>query len=299
MSTSAFIDLDGPVHYQDHGGDGPPVVLLHGLGSSHLNWEGVGPRLAAHHRVYALDLAGFGLTPPAGRRTTVRANQRLVDAFCRAVAPDAPVVVMGHSMGGLIALLQADANPEAVAALVLVAPALPLVDLGGVNAFTLQRVIFPTFPGVGEAAMRRYYATTGPEEVVRDTIATITANPDAIPEEHVRASIEMQRIRRDMEWMIPAFISASRSIAAALSRPRAFRKMLHRVAAPTLLIHGDEDTVVGPNSARWVAKQRPDWQFQMFHGVGHVPMIEAPEGFADVVDDFLVRQARRRRPPSV
>lgn len=46
MPTGEFLDLDGPVHFKDHGGDGPTMVLIHGLGGSYLNWATVGPRLA-------------------------------------------------------------------------------------------------------------------------------------------------------------------------------------------------------------------------------------------------------------
>ncbi|MGI9609095.1 MAG: alpha/beta fold hydrolase, partial [Acidimicrobiia bacterium] len=73
MPALEIIDLDGPVHYADYGGDGSPMVLVHGLGGSHLNWLHVAHRLAERHRVVAVDLAGFGLTPPAGRKATVQA----------------------------------------------------------------------------------------------------------------------------------------------------------------------------------------------------------------------------------
>ena len=67
--TSHFADLDGPVHWVDFGSPqastgAPPVVLVHGLGGSHLNWVGIGSELARTHRVVALDLAGFGLEHP-------------------------------------------------------------------------------------------------------------------------------------------------------------------------------------------------------------------------------------------
>ncbi|MDJ0959902.1 MAG: alpha/beta hydrolase [Acidimicrobiia bacterium] len=287
MPTGEFLDLDGPVHFKDHGGDGPPMVLVHGIGGSYLNWTTVAPKLARSHRVYAIDLAGFGLTPPAGRRSTVDANQELLDAFTQAVSPDEPVVLVGSSMGGLITMLQAARNPDRVAAAVLVNPALPLVDLGGVSPFTIQRLIIPTFPGIGQSAMKRYYEATSAQERVDETLAFITADPAKVPEARRQASIEMQKLRDEMEWAIPSFIEASRSIASALTRVRAFRKMLHKVSCPTLLIHGDKDRVVAPGSARWAAKQRPDWQFRMFHDIGHVPMLECPDEFVAMVDDFL------------
>src|SRR5204863_477650 len=68
---SRTLDLDGPVHVADFGGAGPTMVLVHGLGGSHANWLAVGPALAAHARVLAPDLPGFGRTPLAGRSAHV------------------------------------------------------------------------------------------------------------------------------------------------------------------------------------------------------------------------------------
>jgi len=69
------VDLDGQVHYADFGGHGKPIVLIHGLGGSRLNWLAVAPGLAEDNRVYAIDLIGHGLTPRAGRKATL-ANHR-------------------------------------------------------------------------------------------------------------------------------------------------------------------------------------------------------------------------------
>ena len=287
MATGEFIDLDGPVHFLDHGGDGSTMILVHGLAGSYLNWQSVAPRLAESYHVVSIDLAGFGLTPPAGRGCSVQANQKLLHRFGRAMSPDDPVILVGNSMGGLVSMLEASANPDRVRALVLINPALPLVDLGGVNTFTLQRLVVPTFPGIGKGAMRRYYEATSAEERVDEAIAYITADPSVVSEARRHASIEMQKLRDEMEWSVPAFVEASRSIAATLTKRRSFDKMMHKISCPTLLIHGEQDRVVGPYSARWAARQRPDWHFRMFHGVGHVPMIEAPDEFMRTVDGFL------------
>ena len=67
------LDIDGPVAYREWGADtgsGPTFVCVHGLGGSLLNWVPVAPGLARHGRVLAVDLAGFGLTPSAGRSPT-------------------------------------------------------------------------------------------------------------------------------------------------------------------------------------------------------------------------------------
>ncbi|MGH2725225.1 MAG: alpha/beta fold hydrolase [Actinomycetota bacterium] len=85
------------------------MVLMHGLGGSHLNWMRLGPRLAERARVYAPDMAGFGRTPPAARSTSVWANQRLLDRFLEVVT-GAPAILVGNSMGGMISILEAAAR---------------------------------------------------------------------------------------------------------------------------------------------------------------------------------------------
>src|SRR4051794_7431208 len=124
--TSATLDWDGPVHYVDYGGDpdGPTVVLVHGLGGSHLNWDLLAPLLSPHGRVLALDLPGFGRSEPGSRRATVRANVAVLRRFLTEIAGDRTVLV-GNSMGGMISIFAAAAAPPSVDAVVLLDPALP------------------------------------------------------------------------------------------------------------------------------------------------------------------------------
>ena len=97
-------DLDGPVHYIDFGGAGPAMLMVHGLGGNALNWMAVGPELAQRYHAIAIDLAGFGQTPLYDRSATVGANADLVQRFIAKVIGE-PVVLMGNSMGGHIAIL--------------------------------------------------------------------------------------------------------------------------------------------------------------------------------------------------
>jgi len=78
-------DLDGPFSWVDHGGpqDAPVVVAVHGLGGSHANWHDLAPLLTQEHRVLAVDLAGHGRTPRAGRSASVRANCQLLGRFVK------------------------------------------------------------------------------------------------------------------------------------------------------------------------------------------------------------------------
>src|ERR1035438_4495916 len=90
-----------------------------------VNWAALGPSLSKTCRVLALDLAGFGRTRSHGRSTSVHANQRLLHRFLTQVCQE-PAILVGNSMGGLIAVLQTAAHPETVAGVVLIDPALPV-----------------------------------------------------------------------------------------------------------------------------------------------------------------------------
>src|SRR4051812_50113587 len=108
------VDLGGPVHLVDHGGrpDGPTVVLVHGLGGSHLNWDLLAPLLTPHGRVLALDLPGFGRSEPGSRRATVPANVAVLRRFITGVA-GGRAGLAGNPGGGVISLLTAPSAPQA------------------------------------------------------------------------------------------------------------------------------------------------------------------------------------------
>ena len=125
---SRWVDLGIPVRYLDYGGapGRPVIVAVHGLGGAAINWLAIAPLLTPKYRVLAPDLAGHGLTQARGHSTSVRANRRLLHHFLAAVAGE-PVILMGNSMGGMIALLQAGTEASTVAGLILVDPALPFL----------------------------------------------------------------------------------------------------------------------------------------------------------------------------
>lgn len=92
-------DLDGPVHYLDFGGTGKPLLMVHGLGGSALNWMAVSPELAESYHTLALDLAGFGQTPLFNRSAAVGANADLVHKFIEQVIGEPALEVLdgiGH-----------------------------------------------------------------------------------------------------------------------------------------------------------------------------------------------------------
>lgn len=280
------IDLGGEVHYVDHGGEGAPLVAVHGLGGSHLNWERLAPMLRTSHRVYALDLVGFGHTPLDGRSASLGTNRDLVLHFVGEVAGE-PSTVVGNSMGGLVAMLAAAMGPGLVEHLVLIDPALPLYSLDTVHRDTLLSIAAPAIPGVGPALLRRAASSMTAEEQVDMGYDFVCADPSRIDEDTRRQSIDMTHLRRSQPWAVAAFTQAAQSIARELVwRPKIWRTV-HKIACPTLVLHGAQDRVVSPHAVARLMEERPDWDLVMFEGVGHVPQLEVPELVARHVLDWL------------
>ena len=281
--VSKHADLDGPVHYLDFGGGGPPLVCIHGLSGSALNWMAVGPALAERHRVLALDLRGFGRTP-LGSGTRLRDNRRLLDRFLHDVV-GGPAVVVGNSMGGLVAVLQAAARPEAVSSLVLVDPALPW---RGHRPFDLSLWSFfgsllP--PILGEATLAWSGRRLGAERVVHGVLEACSADASRIPPDLVRALVEQEAERFASPRSFRALAQASRSLLWALGR-RGLMRTYARVSAPALVLHGEKDRLV-PAGYSVAIGRRFGWRVEVLPGVGHVPMMEVPADFTRVTLGWL------------
>ena len=151
----------------------------------------------------------------------------------------------------------------------------------------LIKLLSPLVPVLGPLGVRLYRATTTPRQAVDEALRMNCVDVDSIPEMAREAIVENAISRRGDAWAIRAFIDADRSVAGYALRPSRLRRLMHRVSQPTLLIHGTEDRLVASGSARWAAAQRPDWDYVEIDGVGHLPMLEAPDAFVDVVRGWL------------
>jgi pimeloyl-ACP methyl ester carboxylesterase len=291
---SRWIDLDGPVHYLDFGGPahGPVIVCVHGLSGSAVNWSAIAPLLTGRCRVLAPDLAGHGLTRSVGRGTDVAANRALLHRFIEAV-PTGPVILMGNSMGGMISLLEAGADPLIVAGLILVDPALPFVparpDLLVATMFVLGAA-----PGLGRA-MLGHVRRLPPERAVASIMSLCCTDASRVPSDVVAQHVEIARLRGSFSDAGRDISSAMRSViaTAGVGGGQAYRRGIRSITCPVLLLHGERDRLVPVSAARAAARANPSWSLVVLPGVGHVPQLEAPRECAAAITQWLGSAGRR------
>ncbi len=286
---SLTVDIDGPVHYLDFGGpaNGPVLIAVHGLGGSAVNWSAIAPLLTKSYRVLAPDLAGHGLTPSAGRGTDVASNRLLLHRFIELVTGADPVVLVGNSMGGMIALLEAGASPSNVAGLILVDPALPFVPA---RPDPLVAAVFAlsAAPMLGPLIMRqRRFMPV--EAIVGQTLALCCADPSRVPEDIIAQHVEVARQRAKMAGNGRDLAHAARSVVetAGFLRGQGYRRAIKEITCPVLVIHGERDRLVPVGAARSSAKAHPGWELVVLPDVGHVPQLEAPAETAAAINAWF------------
>lgn len=283
---SRVVELGVPVHYIDYGGHGPAMVLVHGLGGAHVNWMAVGEKLARHARVVAIDLPGFGRTPTEGDSASIHANRALLTRFVERVM-GRPAILVGNSMGGLISMMAAAETPGSVAGLVLVNPALPAAPGGFFDLGVAAMFAGYCLPGVGELLMTGRKALLGSEGSVRQMLEFCCVDATRVSPEVVAATIALSQERTKTAGGNAAFLSAARSIVATILQRGAFDRMVERVTAPALLVHGTHDRLVPVAAARALAARRADWTLEVFENIGHVPQLEDPDGFVAAVEKWM------------
>ena len=293
-------DLDGPVHWVEFTADKgqgtsesqPPIVFVHGLGGSHLNWCLLGPRLAAGRRAVALDLHGFGLTPGLRANSTVQANARLLDRWIRTVIGE-PVILVANSMGGLISILETSSNPDLIKGVVLLDPALPLPPQKPDWQVSGQFLLY-ALPGLGEFAVAKLMASVSPDEAVQQLVQLCLADPSRADPEMIRAEVALSTKRHpatpaQAKARARIFLAAARSLLRVLSRRQRFAKMMAGIDVPVLLIGGEDDRLVAVAAMRQAATRNPRWESVILPRVGHTPMLEVPDAVTTAIKDWLDR----------
>jgi pyruvate dehydrogenase E2 component (dihydrolipoamide acetyltransferase) len=254
-----FYVLAGPA------GAVPPLVFLHGLGGSGSTWQTVLADLAARHRVCALDLPGHGASDKPAPATADYSVAGLARAVAQALdlLGLGQAVLVGHSLGGAVAMQVALDRPAAVSRLVLVDSA----GLGDeINPALLDRV---------EAAPSRAEARRLLELFFYD-------------DRHVLESAIEEMYQ---QFCSPGAHDAIRAAAAAsFTRARQQTDLpgrMRELQQPVLLLWGAEDRVISARHARAAAQAIDGAQVEVWENVGHVPQLEAADRFVGAIERFL------------
>ena len=237
-------------------GRGPTLLLLHGIGASATAWTKQMERLGGEFACLAPDLPGYGDSPDA--------TSPGLDAIAADVAElleGQPAHVLGVSFGALTALALARHRPELVTSLVLAD-----ATLGRGHRPLDER----------ERWLRHR------EGLASDLVARSRERAGEIAGRHATTDV-IEEIALHMRRARPSgYMTVARAIAESDARP-----WLHAVAAPTLLLCGEDDRVTGLDVSETLLDRLPDARLVVVPGAGHAPHIEQPDRFAQAVLAFL------------
>ncbi|MFF5894825.1 alpha/beta fold hydrolase [Streptomyces argenteolus] len=261
-----------------------PALFVHGLGGSSQNWSALMPLLADTLACEAVDLPGFGDSPPPddGNYSVTghaRAVIRLLDEERRG-----PVHLFGNSLGGAVATRVAAVRPDLVRTLTLISPALPEIRV--------QRPAVPTallaLPGVASLFARLTRDWTA-EQRTRGAMALCYGDPARISDEAFRHAVAEMERRLGLPYFWDAMTRSARGIVDAytLGGQHNLWRQAERVLAPTLLVYGGRDQLVSYRMARRASAAFRDSRLLTLPDAGHVAMMEYPEAVAQAFRDLL------------
>jgi pimeloyl-ACP methyl ester carboxylesterase len=270
--------------------DTSAFVLVHGLGATATKWRDVLPQLARVRRTLAVDLPGHGYSDSPAGPYSMPWFAGAVRATMDAAGIDRAVVI-GNSMGGLVAMHLAAAEPRRVDALVMVSPALPLVTRP--QREHALAFVAPMLPYVGPRLYLRHVGSRTVERLVEEGLARNVADPSAVNEETRAALIEETRANAAKPERARILQLTTRALGWAMSAGRERTWDVARgIRVPTLVLWGDRDQLIGVANGQEAVARIPGSQLVVLDGLGHNPFLEAPERFARSVLTFIGESPR-------
>ncbi len=269
LYAGPFVQVDGKLAaYRSWGTHGTPILLLGGFVVPSSVWEGVGTRLARHHRVFALDLPPFGYTERKGPYT-LRGWVELVRAFERRLGLHRPVLV-GHSLGAAVVVADALWHPADPKGIVLLDG--DAISAGGAPSWVSKLLVGPWFTSV-------YRIATSSDWIFRRGLASAYPGHPSFTREFLeewerpfKVQGTLAAFRATLQYGIQGF---------HLAQLRALR-------VPALVLWGAHDTVDSVSAGRRSA-QALRAPFQLLPNAGHLSMLAAPGAIARMVDSFARR----------
>jgi pimeloyl-ACP methyl ester carboxylesterase len=288
MAELQYLDMHGDrIAYQD-AGQGSAVLLIHGMASSSRTWRAVLPQLSTRHRVVVPDLLGHGESAKPRGDYSLGAFAVWLRDLLDELGLDR-VTLVGHSLGGGVAMQFVHQHPEYCERLVL-------IGSGGLG------------PELGWAL--RLMSAPG-AEVVLPLIAPQPAVTLGSKVQNYLSALGVRNVAADETWSAYSSLADQETRAAFLRTLRAvvdyrgqavsaFNRLHFAAGIPVLLVWGDQDRIIPASHGQAAHHALPGSRLVMVPGVGHYPHIEAPAAVIDSINEFIATttpwQWRRRRP---
>jgi pimeloyl-ACP methyl ester carboxylesterase len=259
-------------------GDGSPVILLHGISNCVEDWLLNFPVIAEQHRVYALDLLGHGKTDkPLSASYGFDDFARFVRDFMDTLGLKSAHLV-GHSLGGAIALTIAENSPEYVKKLVL-------IDSGGLSPEigTILRLV--AVPGLGEVLGQIVFQGDVEKRIKMQRQSW--PDPTVVPDEMIRLKYSATQWQNIRKTYFKALRSSMNPWGMKKSAYAPIVNGLSSLRMPVLVVWGKEDDLVPVSQAQIVKDKVPQARIEIFENCKHDPMVVNPERFNRLLLDFL------------
>ncbi len=279
------------IRYQQAGETGPALVLIHGFGASSIHWRKNLPELGRAHRVFAIDLLGFGQsdkpTPGQPHAYTFETWGQLVRDFCREIVGEAAFWV-GNSIGAVVALQAAVDEPEGCRGLVLIDCSLRLLHVR-------KRALLPWYRSAPAPLLQQLLAIQPLGQFFFSQLATPRTLRRILRQAYGRsAAVTEDLIQLLLE---PAFEPGALAVFLAFIQydqgPLA-EDLLPQLSCPVLVLWGEADPwepiALGQEFAKFPAVD----EFIALPGLGHCPQDEAPELVNPLIAQWIAQQIVQR-----
>lgn len=248
-------------------GTGPNLVLLHGWGMHGAVWQPLVKKLSKHFTLHLVDLPGMGLSRPIEPFHLHAAAEKIAEML------PANADIVGWSFGGQVAMRIALDNPDLLRRLVLVGTTPCFVNKSGWDT------------GIAPDVFSKFA-----ENVDADYHNTMTQflTLQCMGAKDARATVKLLR-KKFTERPVPTSQTLHKALNILLETD--LRSEVENLRKPTLLIHGDRDTLAPVQAAHWMMQNLPMGYLRVMAGASHAPFLSHQEQFVDAVIQFLEPEA--------
>jgi len=257
---------NGQTVYFETQGDGPPVILIHGMGASLRQWDYLTPKLvAAGFSAYALDLQGHGDSPKPKEAEQYHIDTLFnqLNLWIEKLGLEKPAILIGHSFGGYLSLMYTLRNPEKVRSLVLADPFYSPFQLSPLIRYFAQQ------PNMSIRVLEWL-----PTWMLDMSMYWGKKFQQAIP------SPVRRQLAVDFKRTTPFFLNVTRTV-------KDLTPQLSQVQHPTLVMWGSQDMTLAPGSFPRIVEELPEAKSHIFQGCGHIPHLTQATSFNRLVLDFV------------